>query len=334
MDRIGTKLHPYQITKKILLVATTFITSGAQGKEILVDRLVAIVNDQPITYNQVMEKVEKGPLVQVSPHPKNENGTPFEIALHDLINLTLISQKAAELDITIENDALNDEIESFAKKRQLTLSQLKEAVQNQGMSYDRYRQDFRNQIILSQFQGRVIFPSIKITDRDIELYYIKKSGNLNDNMKLTLRQLFIAIDPTANEALKEGKIELADEIYQKIVSGFNFIEAVRIYSDNKENRETGGLMTDLYLKDLAKPFRTAIEPLKPQQTTPPIKTNNGIYIFLLEEKSFAGSTDFHKKKERLTTELRQEEISSQTIYWLEEERQKSKIKILLDHPSN
>ena len=314
-------------------MAAIFPIKKTLAEEILIDRLAAEINDEPITFSEVMEKVQKGPLIQVSPYPATEESSQFDIALNDLINFSLILQKADELGIEVTDENLENEISSFLQKRNLDQNGLLEALKGQGMTYEQYKDDFRNQMVLSQFQGRVILPAIKITEKDLEHFYLKVSGNVAENLRLTLRQIFIAVSPDANETVKKGKEELAQQIYKKLTGGMDFKQAVEVYSNNEASRDQGGLMPPLYLKDLADPFSKAIESLKVNEFSPPIETPTGYYIFYVEKKSLAGSNDFKKKKNEIEMQLRRQEVTKQTIQWLEEQRHKSKIKIISDKKS-
>ena len=330
MGRACAQRHSHPWTKAALVITAMLASAhlAAADAEILLDRLVAEVNADAVSYSEVMDKVKNGPLVQVSAFPSKEGDPPFEIAMNDLINFRLIMQKADELEIDVSDEKLDEEVQKFLEKRKLTLDGLRDALKEQGMSMEAYRRDFRDQLVLSQFQGRVIFPAIKITDRDVETYYLKTSGNSKENVRLQLRQLFIGVRADAAEAVKKGKEALAQKVHQEIVNGMTFEQAVKVYSDDEEARSTGGVMAPLFLKDLAPQFQKVIEVLAEGEFTPQIKTPNGYFIFFLEEKSFAGSDDFQKRKHDLEMALRQEEVGRQTIKWIEDQRHRSKIKVI------
>src|SRR5690606_4826509 len=150
--------------------------------------------------------------------------------------------KAKELEIDVRDEEVESEIKSFLESRELTREQLQGHLDSQGMSYDEYKADFKDQMILRRFQGRVIAPLVKITDKDVETYYLKKSGGSSDLVELKLRQILIAVAATAAPEVIEAKRRLAQEVHQKLTDGMEFLDAVKIYSDDQNARETGGLM--------------------------------------------------------------------------------------------
>lgn len=310
------------------LFLNLFTPCALYGKEVLVDRIVAIVNQQPILYSQVEEKVKTGPLIVVSEFPADEKAAPFEKALQDAINFELIMQKSKDLELEVEEGDVEAEIENLLSSRGASREQLLQYLKEQKKSYKNYKDDSRSFMILRKFQGRVIYPLVKITDKDVETYYLKKAGISSDTLTLTLRQIVIQVSQGMPSSIKEGKQALAAEVHQKLVNGMKFEEAARVYSDDAGAKENGGLMPKLRLKDLSADLRKSVEKLEPGQFTQPIKTAVGYYIFSLEEKSFGENQDFIKNKKNVAAELENVELLKQTKKWLAEQRQRSKVTII------
>ena len=92
------------------LLALASTSSSAVEGEVLVDRIVAVVDGHPILYSSVMDKVDKGPLVVVSEYPAEETSPPYERALQDAINFQLVMAKAKDLEIDVRDDEVEAEI--------------------------------------------------------------------------------------------------------------------------------------------------------------------------------------------------------------------------------
>ncbi len=318
--------------KRISLLLCLFSSASALAAEgeVLVDRMVAVVDGHPILYSNVMDKVEKGPLVVVSEYPAEETAPAYERALQDSINFELVMAKAKDLEIDVREDEVEAEIKSFLDSRGLTRDGLLEHLGQQKMTYEEYKTDFRDQMILRRFQGRVITPLVKLTDKDVETYYLKKSGSTSDLVELVLRQILISVTATAAPEVIEAKRKLSQEVHQKLTDGMGFPEAVKIYSDEEKARDNGGLMAPVKLKDLSQSIRTEVETLDIAQFTKPVRTSLGFHIFWLEEKKFSGSTEFESQKKKLEFELRNLELANQTRRWLTEQRQKSKVEMVTE----
>src|SRR6476469_8248316 len=118
MGRIRPQHHSY---KKLTSFLKTSVVAGAvmmsqySFSAELIDRLVAEVNGAAITLSEAKQKVDKGPLIEVSPFPAKEQDPPLQVAIQDLINKKLIMQKAEELEIEVTDAAVGEEIDRFMK---------------------------------------------------------------------------------------------------------------------------------------------------------------------------------------------------------------------------
>lgn len=296
-----------------------------EGGEKLVDRIVAVVNSELILHSEVDEKVKTGHLVTVSEYPLDEKAPPYDRALEDEINFELIMQKAEDLEIEVDDAQVEAEIQSFLKTRNLNAEGLESALREQGMTYDTYKKDFKDQMILRKFQGHVIHPMVKVTDKDLETYFLKKTGTTADHIRVVLRHIITKIPEGASQTVIDGKLARANEAHEKLKHGMVFAEAARIYSDDEKARDSGGLMQPIKLIDLAESMRSQIEPLDVGGFTEPVKGPDGIHIFQLESRSFAGSDEFVRQKKQLEFELRTLELANQTRRWLAEQRRRSKL---------
>ncbi|RYZ80080.1 MAG: hypothetical protein EOP04_26555, partial [Proteobacteria bacterium] len=139
MGRIRPQHHSHQkfssLLKSLSLAGMIFIGQNALAAEVI-DRLIAEVNGAAITLSEAKIKVEKGPLIDISPYPAQEKDPPLQVAIQDLINTKLIMQKAEELEIEVTDAQLSEEIDKFMVGRKLSKEQLNEALAQEGMTYD------------------------------------------------------------------------------------------------------------------------------------------------------------------------------------------------------
>ncbi len=299
----------------------------AIGEE-LVDRVVAIVNGKPILHSEIEEKVESGLIVTVSYFPAEAADSNYQKALEDEINMELILQKAEELGIEVTEDQVEKQIDDGLRARGLTREGLLRELERSNFSFAAYKENYLRQMVFRHFQGMVIRPAVKITDKDVETYYLKKSGSSAESVSILLRQIVIKVPDGSNEEIERGKHKLARTVHQKIESGMPFEEAVRIFSDDDSTKATGGSMGKIRAADLAPMIRDAIKPLDVGQYSQPVRTPIGFHIFKLESKEFSGSEDFMREKDRLESELVLQENESQTKKWLSEQRRRSEVKTL------
>ncbi|MFK7822607.1 MAG: SurA N-terminal domain-containing protein [Oligoflexales bacterium] len=332
MGRSCTSFHQSEYTQGILvekpwirnlhLFLWLLLSSSSYGRT-LVDRVVAEVNSRPILHSEVTEKVEGGPLVKISSFPAKQGDPDQEHALQDAINLELVLAHAEFLEISVSEEEIQSQIDRVLQSNNIDLPQLKQFLAREGKSYEVYERDMYDQILFMRFRGRVLMPLVKITDKDVESYYLKKEGPSSEALSVSIRKILFSIPEGAQSSFVEQKQKLAGDVYEKLTNGMDFVEAEKIYSDSKLRKPAVFKLAHLD-KNIAK----VVKPLDEKEFAEPLRLKNGIYIFYLESKQFADNTDFLAKKEKLEFELRQKELAEQMQRWLKEQRQKSKIRVI------
>lgn len=328
MGRNGVERNFREITKVVATLLFMLSSTASLAAPELVDKLLAEVNGEAILLSDIEKKVEKGPLVVVSAYPLEEGADEFDLALQDEVNLRLMLQRAEELGISIEESRLDQEIQRFLDGRNIEETQLSSILAQQGLSMEQYRQDFRQQMLLNQFQGREIYPMIQINDRDLELLYISQVGSTSKNVKVQLRQILIKVSSQDAEAIREQKLELVAKLADELDAGLDFEQAVNLYSEHESSKAAGGLLPALNLNEMAPVFQQPLAELNEGQVSQAIETPFGYYFFKLESRELTKSEEFQKLKPQLEARLRQQEVMRHTVNWIEDQRRRSDIRML------
>lgn len=314
------------------LIFVFYLSSNAfaAAGEKLLDRLVAHIDGKPVLMSEVLHKVDKGPLVAVSEFPATANSKDFDKALQDSLNIELIQSHSKELGISVSDDDLEKEMTRFLAERNVTRERLLETLKSEGQSYEDYRRDFRLQMVLRQFQGRVILPLIKITEKDLETYYYATMGSLPNTAEVVMRQIFIKVSEDTPKDIRAQKQAVIQELTRRLSGGLDFQDAMKIYSDDPEGRKGEGLIDGVKVKDLTPAIRGAVENLKPGEISQPVTMADGFRIYQLVERRIAGDSEFEARKQQLQHQLQMSELANQTKRWIARERQRASIKVLND----
>jgi peptidyl-prolyl cis-trans isomerase SurA len=209
--------------KRAALVCILFSGIGlAEGKQLL-DKVVAIVNNGVITSSELDKQVElskKQILAQKMQMPKDS--VLRKQVLQHLIDVDLQMQMAKQNGIKVDSAELNSAIERVATMNHITLTQLREEITKQGISWKEYRRNIRKEMIITQLQQKAIGKDISVTNEQVEQFL--KTASKSDNAELTYHLQNIVIpfneEPTT-EQLKEAKTN-AEKLLVKIKKGEDF----------------------------------------------------------------------------------------------------------------
>jgi peptidyl-prolyl cis-trans isomerase SurA len=255
----------------------------------LVDGIKAIVHDSVITYQEVeaftapaTEVLRRQYRTQPDVYEKKLAQTLNE-SLEQLLERQLIIRdfKAAGYNMpeSVIEDAVQDRIRSrFGDRAKLTKS-----LQAQGTTYEKFRQQMRDQIIVEALRAKNVSSEIIISPHKIETYYQAHQDDfkLEDEVKL---RMIVLNKPSESDAPAVRR--LAEEILGKIKEGAAFAEMAAVYSQGSQ-RNQGGDWGWVERKVLRKELSDVAFSLKPAEMSGVIETPEACYLMLVEEKRSA-----------------------------------------------
>ncbi len=331
MDRNSDQYSPsqdlrIQVLAAALLLFVALAQSPAIAKPELIDRVVAIVNEEPILYSDIQAKLARGQAVTVTEYPAKQSDSDFQKAVEDQINFELIMQKAEQLEIEVSDSELDAAIEQLMKERKFSLDSLRESLRREGISLEDYREDFRNRMIISEFHGKVIYPLIKLTDNDVENYFLKKNGKSSATVAIDVEQFSFALtgDPSKDRSVRES----ADSAYASLKSGVEPEVVAKKMSQAKGSAGFTKINFKVALSELNAVLKPRLEALSEGEASAPLELDGRLVVFLLNKRKLTGSSDFDSQKNMLLNELRAQESQNQTIRWLADQRRQFKPKVL------
>jgi peptidyl-prolyl cis-trans isomerase SurA len=255
----------------------------AEGKQLL-DKVVAIVNNGVITSSELDAQVElskKQILAQKMQMP--EESVLRKQVLQHLIDVDLQMQLAKQHGITVDSTELNEAIERVATMNNLTLSQLREEITKQGITWQEYRQNIRKEMLLSRLQQKAVGKEVQVTNEQVEQYL--KTANTVDNSAVTFHLLNIVIplneEPTTEE-LKSARAN-AEKLLAKIKKGEDF-SRLAIEESSGELALEGGDLGERHLAELPEIFAKEVVKMNVGQVVGPLRTGNGFQLIKLVAK--------------------------------------------------
>jgi len=185
----------------LFFIFTIIIPLQSEGE--IIDRVVAIVNDESITLSEV--KREALPLIEEAKnrYPLEEQGEKIKHIeakiLDELIKQKLQLQKAKELGITVSEESITAAIEEQKQAYSLTERQFQESLKKEDITTDEYRQKIREQITLITLMNHVVKPKIFFTSKEFKEYYESNLDFFKVPGTIHLQQILIKIPDSKNQ---------------------------------------------------------------------------------------------------------------------------------------
>lgn len=251
------------------------------------DHIVAIANDSVITASQLNAQLQTTRAqVQAMHAPMS---TPAELrkqVLQSLIDNELQLQLAKKLGMQVDDKALTQAITDIAARNHLTLADLQGKLHEQGLSYAKYRNEIRQQMLISQLQEKQVGPKISVTDQEVAdmLTKIPKQSNQpisEQSVTYHLEDIYIPLADDAMPSQVTAAVQRAQTLLSQTQLGKSFAQLEK-EADAKSPLQ-GGDLGWRKRNELPSIFADAIKNAKPGQVIGPIKAPNGIHLIKLIE---------------------------------------------------
>lgn len=273
----------------LFLMASFLASTGVRAQEtlsntgVLLDRIVAVVNDGVILQSQMDSKVD---LVAGQLRDQNTALPPREVlegqVLEQLITQEVQLQRASRLGVRVPDAMLNSTLQRVAQRNGISLSDLPQAMAAQGIDYRQYREDMRNEMILDSLRQRDVVARISVSEREIERFLEKQESSVGDQIDYELSHILIAVDSNATPEQVGEAGERIEELYQRLVAGEDFAELAVEYSQG-QNALDGGDLGWRKGAQLPPVFFDAIDDLQPGEFTDPIRSPSGFHLLKLND---------------------------------------------------
>lgn len=246
------------------------------------DSVVAIVNDGVITSSELNTQVNAlRQQMQARKMQMPSEKTLRKQVLQHLIDVDLQLQLAKQNDMTVDSTELNEAINKIAANNHLTLTELREELTRQGISWQSYRENIRKEILISRVQQKAVGKDVSsISNEQVEDYL--KTAQFQDKTQFTyhLQNIVIPLpeEPTTGQLNKAR--QKAKELLAKIRKGEDF-NRLAIAESSGEFALEGGDLGMRHLAELPDVFAKQVVNMKAGQIAGPIRTGNGFQLIKL-----------------------------------------------------
>lgn len=254
------------------------------------DYIVAIVNSEPITNQQVSAEVERvRQQLSAQRRPLPEPGELARQVLNQLINERAQLQLARELGVKVDEPSIDQAEQTVASQNQLTVEQLHRQLEKEGLELKKFREQLRDQLLLTRLREREVEPRVRVSDGEVDQYLAEQRERSGDaaSQSINMAHILVAVSDGASEQQIAELQARAERVLQRARSGEDFAALAREFSDAQDRANGGqlGLRTADRYPTL---FVDATRTLAPGGITGPVRSGAGFHIIKLLERRQPG----------------------------------------------
>jgi len=319
-----------------LLLITGFISTSLRAQEVI-DRVVAIVNDDLITLSELKETSK-------SLDPTSQEPLDDRTILNQMVESKLFEQEAKKRGLTVSDAELDASIEQVRGRYGLNEDQMEEVLKKQNLTPEAFREQWRIQTLGNKLLDSQLRNKIVVTDDEVVEYYkenygeIDYSSNFTETSEEEVEVAHILIAPDTPNA-EDRAIEVAE----LAKSGNDFRTLALEYSDDSFTADKGGNLGTFKKGDLIEQLEIAVERTPEGKVSGPVQSPAGYHIIKVlkrtspdsvqtkDQPAEAGDEAFisDTQKEEIRQTITREKAQAQLKIWLKDMRSKAYVEIKL-----
>jgi peptidyl-prolyl cis-trans isomerase SurA len=275
-------------SKRLFVSCALLVVAAAQAEElsnsgVLLDRVVAVVNDGIVLQSDLDQQVQmiSARIQQQGQQPPARTVLRQQV-LERLVLQELQMQRADRLGIQITDEILNTALTDVAQRNDLKFSDLPTALEQQGVDYRAYRDEMRKEMTLTALRQRDVYTRIYVSPREVDQCLVKRKGSPAETQEYNLAHILVGIPETASTEQVAERTARAEGVYERARAGEDFAQLAIAYSDAGTALE-GGALGWRNSGQLPSFVAERIPSMQAGQVTEPIRTPSGLHVFKLLE---------------------------------------------------
>jgi peptidyl-prolyl cis-trans isomerase SurA len=288
-------------------VALLLLSAAADAR--VIDGVVAVVNDEPVTFSEVRESVAEAlgiPVGDADGFLREERDSRVVMRwIEAIVESVLVRQELARQGQPIGEPEIDKAMESVRKSNGMTETQFAEVLGREGLSVSTYRRRLRWQMERGAIVRAMKFKDVTVTEAEVREYFQENAERFLVGGEVREQAIFLPIpaadpkspgDPAAParfaaqqaaEAIRGGRsIREAHEVARRTLPDAQFVDGDFVLED-----------------DLMPEVQREIRRLRTGETSQPFFTGSGIFIVHIVARRGGKPGDFSAVKDSLTEEL-------------------------------
>jgi peptidyl-prolyl cis-trans isomerase SurA len=257
--------------------ATAAQPAGTRSSRAL-DRIVAVVNDEVITANELRTRTA---FSEAQLRRQKIQPPPRDVLERQVLERMIVEraqmQLARETGVRVDDGTVNAAVGRVAESNGMTVPALRQRLEADGLSFNQFREDIRQDIILNRLREREVDNRVQISDSELDNFIAEKAGVSADAQEVNLAQILLRVPENADSSRIDEARKRAEDLLAQLKGGADFARLAASYSNASEALQ-GGDLGWRNVERLPSLFVDGIKDVKTGDISGVIRSPNGFHI--------------------------------------------------------
>ena len=298
----------------------------------VVDRIVAVVNDDIITlseldsaYHPFRKRIEAS---YKGPDKDKVIADGRSRILNRMIDSKLIEQQAKKAGMIIKDDEAMDTLKDLLRRKNIPMEEFTKTLEREGTTLNAYRQDIKEQMTRMRLLRKELKTKTLVSDEEIGEYYVKHRQEYEGREAVRINQILILLPQNASRARKIKLKADAEMIRKRLIDGEPF-DLLAVQFSQGPSAATGGDVGFLEKGTMLPEVDSVAFRLSKDEISEVIVSTVGFHIIKVLDKRGAGIKPINVVREEIKVKLEEEKMEKKYEEWIADLRKKSHVEITL-----
>ena len=301
--------------------------ADVEGRGIVLDRVVAVVNDEALTLSEVQE--EGQPVIRkvfqdyIGSEREKQVIEAEKRVLDDLIDRRLMLQVAKREGNTPSPAEVKGAIEELKKNNNAsTDDEFRALLRAEGLTMEQIQRSVTERLAIGRMLARQVRSTIIVDEDELKRYYATHEDKFRRELQAKIHHILIAPRPGESEADAQARAEAA---LAKIRAGADIDAVAREFVEGA----AGADRMVVKRGELAPEIEKAAFDVAPGSVGPLVRTESGWHIIRVDQRQSDPVVPYAEAREAIREVVFEEKFAAKRKEWLARLRQQSYIQIVM-----
>lgn len=262
---------------------------AARSPIVAVDHIVAVVDDEVIT------RIEFEDQLKTVIRQLQKQGTPLPPAevlekqmLERMISDRVLLHYARDTGLRVDDTQLDRALARIAEENKLTFDGLRQALESDGMSFKKFREEVRKEIVLARLKERDVDNKIVVSEVEIDQFLATQEASPGGGDEYNVAHILVQVPEQANPEQIQARRRRAEDALSRLKEGADFAQVAAGFSDAPDALQ-GGVLDFRPAGRLPAVFVETLASLQPGEVSGVLRSPNGFHIIKLLAKRDKGA---------------------------------------------
>ena len=191
-------------------------------------------------------------------------------------------QMARDSGVRVDELQLDRAVQRIAQNNNMTLTDFRRVLERDGVPFDAWREDLREQILLSRLREREVDDKVQVSDGEIDLF-LEEMKSQPERAEYNVSHVLVRIPEQASPERLEAARAKADKALAEARSGVDFASVAASYSDAPD-AISGGALGWRSHERLPELFAGALAKMKAGEVSEVLRSPAGFHLVKLVDR--------------------------------------------------